>query len=100
MLTPDQINGCFEIVGGIFCSINVWRIWKDKQVKGVSLWPVIFFTTWGLNNTWFYPHYDLWYSFAGGLLLPLSNFAWLVLALYYKYYKKPNKEEDEPSLFV
>jgi hypothetical protein len=52
---PDFINGLFEFVGGLLIAFSCVRLYKDKAVKGVSLWPVVFFNSWGFWNLAFYP---------------------------------------------
>lgn len=82
-MTADMINGVFELVGGLFLVLNVRRLYIDKQMKGVSLTPVVFFTAWGFWNLFFYPAVGAWYSFYGGMLIAVVNTAWIVLAVRY-----------------
>ena len=83
-MTPDLIMGLFEVVGSLFTCFNVWRVWRDKRVMGVSLWPTGFFIVWGLWNLYYYPHLDQWWAFWGGVVMTLSNIAWLSLAIRYR----------------
>ena len=82
----DLVNGTFELLGAAFTLINVKQIIKDKQVKGVSVIPVVFFTLWGVWNCFFYPLLNLWLSFTGGLSIVIINAIWLFL--FFKYKKK------------
>lgn len=82
-MTPDAINACFEGLGGLLLWINVYRLYKDKQVSGISLWPTAFFTMWGVWNLYFYPAVNAWYSFFGGLSIVLANLVWWLQMLYY-----------------
>jgi hypothetical protein len=85
LVVSDFINGLFELIAGLLLLTNVWRAYKDKQVKGVSVVPTIFFTAWGLwNAAWFYPHLNQWFSFTGGLLIVFVNAFWVIQVLYYK----------------
>ncbi len=34
----DLINGIFEIVGSYFTWMNAYKLYKDKEIKGVY-WP-------------------------------------------------------------
>ncbi|KKM25998.1 hypothetical protein LCGC14_1589390, partial [marine sediment metagenome] len=36
-MNPDQINACFEFFAGILLVMNVRRIYRDKEAKGVCL---------------------------------------------------------------
>ncbi len=82
-MRPDIINGCFELLGGILNFINVYRVYKDKKLSGVSLIPTLFFTLWGFWNLYYYPHLNQWWSFFGGLIIVIANLAWVALAIYY-----------------
>jgi len=84
-LTPDQINGLFELVGALFILNHCRVLYKDKQVRGVSILSTVFFFLWGCWNMFYYPHLDQWFSFYGGLLICASNSLWIFLLLYYKW---------------
>lgn len=79
----DFINGSFEMVGGLLSLLNVRTILRDKQVRGMALAPLAFFTAWGYWNGFFYPHLDQWFSFVGSVLVAGVNSVWLALAVYY-----------------
>lgn len=85
----DLINGVFELCGGLLLFLNVYRLIKDKQVRGVSLLPVTLWTLWGLWNLAYYPSLDQWFSFAGGLVVVFGNMVWLSLAIYYTFCAGP-----------
>ena len=82
-LTPDHVNGIFELGGGLLTWLSVRRLVIDKEVKGVSWWPIWFFTVWGIWNLYYYPHLDQWWSFVGGIFIVVANTVWLVLLVYY-----------------
>ncbi len=82
---PDMINGTLELVAGVFIALSVWKLHKDKKVRGVSYVHVGFFTAWGFWNLFFFPHYDLWFSFVGGVGVLTANTIWLCQMLYYTW---------------
>ena len=82
-MTPDLINGLWEVVGGFFIMTSVWQLYKDKRVRGVHWAHVSFFTLWGWWNMYFYPAEDLWLSFAGGLNVVFWNTIWWAQLIYY-----------------
>ncbi len=93
-MSPDMINGLFEVVGGCFLLLNCRRIYKDREVKGTSVLPVIFFTSWGFWNLFFYPSMGAWYSFYGGMVIAAANTIWISLVVYYKAYRPvPPKDQ-------
>jgi hypothetical protein len=79
----DAVNGSYELLGGALCWLNVRRLIKDKEIKGVSWSVQFFFATWGWWNCFYYPALNQWLSFAGGLLLSLGSTSWVIVALHY-----------------
>src|SRR4029077_18168699 len=63
----DYINAAFESMAGVFVFLSAWRVYKDREVRGVSAWMVVFMLTWGLWNLYYYPSLGQWGSFYGGL---------------------------------
>ena len=84
MNIPDFINGSFELLAGFFIFKHCLCVLKDKQVKGVSLLAVLFFTLWGFWNLFYYPHLDQMLSFYGGIFVVIANSIWLYLLVKYK----------------
>ena len=83
-MTPDQINGCFEVVAGLLLSLNIIRLHRDKLVRGVHIIPVIFMATWGFWNLYFYRYINAPWSFVGGILIVTMNTIWMVQMIYYQ----------------
>ena len=82
----DLINGGFELTAGLFSLLNVVKLYKDKQVLGISLFPQFIFSAWAIFNLYFYSNIDLWYSFIGSIMMTSVNVTWFVMAVYYRYY--------------
>lgn len=82
-MSPDLINGFFELFATFFICLHIRRTLKDKSVKGVSIVATVFFFAWGVWNIYFYPSQKLWWSFAGGLLVAIANLVWVVLMVVY-----------------
>jgi len=79
----DLINGLFELSGGILLTLNCFRLYHDKVVKGVNVWVTVFFAAWGYWNLYYYPSLNQWMSFTGTLLIVAANTVWAAMALYY-----------------
>lgn len=79
-MKPDTINGLFELIGGILTWTNVARIRRDKQVKGMNLYPMLFITGWGFWNLFYYPFLNQTASFLGGCVILSANLTWLIYA--------------------
>ena len=85
MTVADTINGTYEFLGGLFLLQNCYRLYQDKEVKGVTLISAAFFATWSWWNLYYYPSLNQWISFFGGLLIALTNATWVVMAIYYTH---------------
>jgi hypothetical protein len=83
-VTLDVVNGTFELCGAVFMSRDAYKLYGDKQIKGVHWFSRFFFLSWGLWNVRYYPGLDQWVSFCGGIALALANVAWCSLALKYR----------------
>ena len=87
----DIINGLFELGASLFGAINLGVLWRDKKVRGFSKVSFSFFVLWGYWNLHYYPSLNQWVSFIGGILLTTVNTAWILLAIYYSYFKREDK---------
>ena len=56
----DQVNGLFELLGGLFISLTCIKLYKDKKVRGLSFVHIAYFTMWGYWNIHYYPHLGQW----------------------------------------
>lgn len=86
--TPDFFNGLYEFFGGWFILQDVRKLLEHKTVKGV-FWPGrAYFMTWGMWNLYYYPSFNQWWSFTGGLVIVAANTVWVALACYYTWRNK------------
>jgi hypothetical protein len=91
-MLADLFNGTLEFIGALFIIGNIFRIVKDKQLKGYNLSATAFFSLWGFWNCYFYPSLDQWISFWGGLVMVTMNTSWIVLAIHYgRKNRKPKR---------
>lgn len=84
----DLVNGLFEFIGGITLWMNVWRTHKDGGVKGVNTLYILYFSSWGWWNLYYYPSLGQWWSFAGGVFIVVANVVWLGQVVYYTRRKR------------
>jgi len=80
----DYINGGFELASGLFTLNHCRVLIKDKHVAGVSVVSIVFFTTWGFWNMYYYPCLDQTFSFYGGLCIVAANLLYVHLILHYR----------------
>ena len=83
MTHVDAINAAFEGGGACLLCVNVYRLRRDKTVKGVSLWPAAWWNVWGFWNVYFYSAVGTPASFWAGVAVVLVNTVWFGHALYY-----------------
>jgi hypothetical protein len=95
-LTNDMINGALEFGGSLFLFRNCWMLYEDKVVKGVSPWATFYFFSWAVWNLFFYPSLNQYWSWIGGMCIGLSQFVWIVLALWYRFNKPEPLQALEP----
>ncbi|MFP3422517.1 hypothetical protein R0K19_24410, partial [Bacillus sp. SIMBA_161] len=79
---PDYVNGAFELSGTFFISLSIWQVLKDRVVKSVHWGMVLFFSSWGFWNLFYYPHLDQMASFIGGIGIVAANTTYLLLLIY------------------
>lgn len=86
MSLPDLINVLFESAGSLAVAMSCLRLYKDKQVHGLSTLTAAFFTSWGFWNLYYYPSLgQFWSGLAAGLVC-LVNATWLGMIFYYRKY--------------
>jgi len=79
----DNVNGLFEMAGGLFVFMSVLKLHRDKKVRGVSMIAIVFFTVWGFWNLFYYPSLDQFWSAVGASSVALMNIVWLCQMVYY-----------------
>lgn len=83
----DYINGLFEFFGAYFVWMNFFTLKRDRNVSGVYIPTMVFFTAWGLWNLLYYPSLGQHFSFWCGILLAAGNVAWVGLYMKIKYWR-------------
>jgi hypothetical protein len=84
LLSPDFINGLFEAFAGLFVLNHCRVLYAHKQVRGVSLASVAFFTLWGIWNLYYYPALGQPMSFYGGLFVVAANAFYVGMMVHYR----------------
>ncbi len=82
-MTPDLINGFLDGASSILLWANVWRLSKDKRVRGTSIAPVAAIFLCGVWKMWYYPNLHQWASVVGAGLAMVANGVWVGQAVYY-----------------
>lgn len=88
----DLVNGLFEGLAGLMVFLSAWRVYADKQVRGVSWIMVVFMLIWGFWNLHYYPAIQQTWSFYGGISVVTANLIWI--SLMWRYRDKPVPKPD------
>jgi hypothetical protein len=78
-MTPDTINGLFELCASLFIFNQCRVLWNSKQADGVSMVSIIFFISWAIWNLIYYPSLGQTFSFYAGILVMIANSTWVFL---------------------
>lgn len=87
-MTPDKVNSLFVFVGALLIWRNLYRLYIDQEIKGVSLIVSAFFSIWSVWNLYYYHSLNQPISLMANILLSLGNTSWLCFALWLKIRRK------------
>lgn len=79
----DKVNSCLLGLSAILLVLNVRRLYRDKSVSGVSIWPVVLYDVWGFWDLYYFPSLHQWFSMGASFIACCTNAVWLFLAVYY-----------------
>lgn len=82
-MNVDIINAVVETGSAAFIWLNVRRIWLDKHLAGVSLFPTLWFSFACAWRLCLYAKVGTTWSVISGILVLISNIAWFALGAYY-----------------
>lgn len=85
VMLADAANALLEFVGGLFVLGHCRAVWRDREVKGVSIISTVFFLCWGVWNLYYYPSLGQWLSLVGGIFLALANVLWVSLLIRFRH---------------
>lgn len=83
MIRPDAVVAGFELVSGLLIWRSVVLLHRQKQVRGVSFWPIVFFALWGWWNVYWYAYINAWWAWWAGWNVVLANTWWAGQIGYY-----------------
>ncbi len=85
----DLINSFFYFGMGITQWTNVYRLWKDKRVLGVSWTMMVWSAIWCLFDALvYYPSLHQWNTTVACINLGTATTTWGVLYFYYTKVRK------------
>ena len=68
----DKINASFQILNSFFLFFNVYKIYKDKNIAGVSLTTTLYFALFNIWNVYYFLNIDQWFSFWCSILCAIA----------------------------
>ena len=80
----DAINGIFEMGGAFAIVLSIVRVVRDRDVAGIAVLHVSYFTAWGLWNLYYYPSLGQTLSFVAGVAVVVANLVWISLLIRYR----------------
>lgn len=83
----DFINGLLETTACVATGVNIVRILIDKTTKGITVFSQAFYYLWSIWNVYFYFAFQTSFSFFASISLALISTIYIVLVIYYKYFK-------------
>ena len=93
----DVINAVLNIGGVIAISTSIYRVLRDKMVRGVHWGMLLFFISWSSWNLVLYSHVGLWYSVLAGIIMVITEATYLFLLIFYSY---KQQEEDHYQQYI
>jgi hypothetical protein len=79
----DIINGTFETLGGLAVGLSIRQLLRDRRVAGYHWGSLVYFTSWGYWNIYYYPALDQWVSAVGATMTALANTVYLGMIIYF-----------------
>lgn len=80
----DQINSGFIFIAGIFYVLNLFKLIKDKDVKGISKLSICFFSVWNIWTLFFFLMVsEFWWTIAAYGIVAVLNVVYIILMIKY-----------------
>ena len=85
----DQINSGFIFVAALFYVLNLFKLMKDKDVKGISKVSIMFFSFWNIWTLFFFLMVTkFWWTIGAYGIVAALNVVYIILMIKYTR-KKP-----------
>lgn len=85
----DLINSFgFELASCLFLSLNIYSLYRDKIVKGMSVLSMAFYNSWAIWNVFYYYSINQSWSYYIGVAVAILTTWWTVQAIWYCHKNK------------
>lgn len=88
-MNNDLIMAAFQVGSCLFLLLSVLTIFQDRELKGVSVWMIGYFTVWTIYGIWNWYRLDQFWSYTTSIAMSILYVIWLSLAIYVKIINKP-----------
>ena len=91
----DYIMAAFQLGACFFLCLSIGAVFRDRQLKGVSVWMIAFFTVWTIFGTYNWYALEQFWSYVTSVLMGILYCIWLSLAIAAK-----REQNDYQSRFL
>jgi len=85
----DLINSFgFELASCLFLSLNIYSLYRDRIVKGMSMLSMAFYNSWAIWNVFYYYSINQSWSYYIGVAVAILTTWWTVVAIWYCHKNK------------
>ena len=97
-IIADHANAFFEALGTFFIGRSVFKVIKDKMVRGIAWEQVAFWTIWGYWNIYYYWAVGSSWSWWAGCGVTVANTIYTSLLIYYTFNEKKQRASSFRNL--
>lgn len=83
-MTLDLITTAFELFGFVCIAADCRAVYRDKAVRGVSIWSRVLYMSWAGFNVYLFGVKDMPFAATMAGVSVLIYVAWLSMAVYYR----------------
>lgn len=77
----DSITSFFQVGAILFLLMNIRKLLKDGESKGVSIWMIVYFTAWGYWGIYMFWTLGQFWSMIANTGVALAHTLWLYFAI-------------------
>ncbi len=77
----DIVMAGFQVGACFFLCLSIYTIFRDRELKGVSVWMISYFTAWTVFGTWNWYLLGMFWSYVTSVLMGVLYMIWLALAV-------------------
>ena len=82
-MLEDGFNGILGVVATSTILITIYKLYKEKLVRGISIYQAGFFMCLSYWNIYYYLHLNQLFSFYSAFVLSIASTIWVIQIVYY-----------------